>query len=161
MNPAEFEPWDVMLPRAREELGHVTGIHSGLFGLDRADWNIDLEAGFIAFEALGLPRATAPIQVVGTRDPEEESWLWGWDHPSVPTSLRAAAIACRDYGRRWGREEFLARKVSCSAALAWDFTAVARRLIGHEGAYCAPAGAEVFITYGRVSLSSDRTGGSR
>jgi hypothetical protein len=152
------EPWDVMLNRARAELGHVTAAHSGLFGLDRADWNIDLTAGSIRFAADGMPEAHATIQVVGTRDPNDGTWLWGWDHPSVPQGLRHAALDCRRYGERHGLTALTTRKIACSAAEAWDFTAVARRLHRAEGAYRADAGAEVFVAYSRLTIASGASG---
>ncbi len=156
MSDLMAQPPDLMLARARAELGHVTQSHAQLFGLDRADWSIDLSAGRISFATQGWPQASAPIQIVGTRNAEDGSWLWGWDHPSGPSDLRAAAEACRRYGDAWGLPEYLSRKVECSAAQAWDFAAVARRLHGHEGAYCATAAAEIYLTYGRVSLSPVR-----
>ena len=160
MNDIFSEPWGLMLARARTELGHVTRLHAGLFGLDRADWNIDLAAGTIRFAADGMPGASASIQVVGTRDPNDGTWLWGWDHPSVPQNLRAAALECRRYGERHGLAVMTTRKITCSTTDAWDFAAVARRLYGAEGAYRADAGAEVFVIYSEVGLSADFGGPS-
>lgn len=101
-----------------------------------------------------MPEALAAIRIVGTRDPNDGSRLWGRDHPSAPDPLREAARLCRRYGERHGRDAPTMRKIACTAAVAWNFAAVARRLRGAEGAYTAEAGAEVLLVYERVTLAS-------
>lgn len=153
MTGAMEESPDVMLARARSELGHVTQAHSRLFGLDRADWSIDLQARRIHFSAEGFPPASAAIQIIGSLNPKDGTWLWGWDHPSVPVHLRAAAETCRRYGEAWALTDFQSRKVACTPARAWDYAAIARRLHGQDGAFCAAADADVYLTYGTVTVA--------
>lgn len=148
------EPYPVLRDRAVAEARIVTGAHCSLFGLDRADWSVDQAEGTIRFSAPGFPAATAPVQIVGTRNRVEGTWLWGWDHPSVRPDLRKAAGLCRDYGRRHGLEAYTTAGLEAGEAEAWEWTAVARRLSGAEGVYRAPTGdVDVFVVYGTVTVS--------
>jgi hypothetical protein len=124
-----------------------------LFGLGKAAWSLDLESGTIRFEAAGKPMATAPVQIIGTLDPVTGSWLWGWDHPSVPVPLRRAAGRLRALGAQRGIASFTERQVPATEDDAWSWTALAALLDGAEGAYAAPTDrARIFLVFGRVTL---------
>lgn len=72
-----------------------------LWGLHNADWNADLASGVITFTntEMGLI-VTAPLQVIGTYDIQDCTWLWGWNHPSVAEQLGAYATLASDMGWR-------------------------------------------------------------
>lgn len=146
-------PWDTLIARARTELASRTALCDRLFGLGEAAWSLDLESGRIRFEAAGKPRAIAPAQIIGTHDPVTGSWLWGWDHPSVPEPLRRAAARLRALGAQRGIAPFTDRQVPASDDEAWTWTALAALLDGAEGAYAAPTDrARIFLVFGPVTL---------
>lgn len=144
---------ELTIERSKNELGLRTEAHIGTWGLDEASWNADLAAGTIEFlNAKGM-RITAPMQVVGTYNTEDGTWLWGWDHPSVPAPVAEHARLARAFGERYGLEPYTTRKIECGEDLAWEFAAVACHLAGAEGAYRGPSGpALVFMTFGTVTI---------
>jgi hypothetical protein len=115
---------------------------------------VDQDAGEVYFTSPTGVVATCPVQIVGTYNTEDGTWLWGWDHPSVDEPLQEHARAVRKYGERHGIPSLTTRKVACSEAEAWEFAALACHLCDAQGAYRGPMDATlVFLTFGSVSLS--------
>ena len=139
---------------ARAGLDLQTATHSATWHLGQEEsWAADLVAGTIAFKLPDSVVATAPIQVVGTYNTADGTFLWGWDHPSVPVPLREHAQMARDWGRENGLASFTERSVPCDEQAAWGFAAVANRLASSNGVYRGPAGvALVFMTFGEIKL---------
>jgi len=143
-----------MVERGFADLQAKTQAHIGSWGLDRAEWAADLAAGTIRFTT-DTVQAVAPVQVIGTYSTAESTWLWGWDHPSVPEPLGEHARQVRDWAQAHGLEALLERKLECSEEDAWAFTALATTLADAQGAYRGPAGPTlVFMTFGTVQLSA-------
>ena len=93
------------------------------------------------------------MQIIGTYNADDGTWLWGWDHPSVPAPLQQHARRLKVYGEERGIAAITTRKLSCEEAEAWDFAALACKLCEAQGAYRGPAGsALVFMTFGEVKL---------
>ncbi len=94
------------------------------------------------------------MQIVGTYNTDNGTFLWGWDHPSVAEPLRKHAALAKQFGEENGLAQYTERMVECTEEQAWEFTAVAARLGEANGAYRGPAGtALVFMTFGEVKLS--------
>lgn len=144
-----------------EGLRIQTTAHAGAWRLGEEErWDLDLEAGVVTFTFVDGLVATAPIQLVGTFNSGDGTFLWAWDHPSAPLSLRRAAGKVRAWAQRHAVSRLLRRKIRCSEDDAWGYTALAARLSKANGAYRALAGEGgpyVFFTFGAVSLR----GGSR
>ncbi|WP_370679106.1 DUF6882 domain-containing protein [Comamonas sp. GB3 AK4-5] len=142
---------------AREGLDLQTTAHAASWHLgEEKNWSADLEAGTIAFDFADGTVATAAIQVVGTYNQADGSFLWGWDHPSVPAVLGAHAQLARDWGQLQGAAAFTERKLQCSEDDAWSFAAVANRLAEANGVYRGTAGNTlVFMTFGSVRLQKN------
>lgn len=115
---------------------------------EETQWNLDMHAGTIRFTFADGRVVQAPVQVVGTYNTQNGSFLWGWDHPSVPEPLRLAAKSVRDHGMSQGWGQFGGRELPCTEAEAWEFTAAAMLLTNAEGAYRGSAGdAWVYMTF--------------
>ena len=56
------------------------------------------------FTARAGVRATCSVQVIGTFNQEDNSWLWAWDHPSIVPALREHAKRVKAYGEAHGIE---------------------------------------------------------
>ncbi len=142
------------IARSMEELRLKQEVNASLWGLGSTErWDADLELGIIHFGGSGGVVVSAPVQVIGTFNTENGTWLWGWDHPSVREPLAHAARLCRDFGERHRLRRFTERKIVCSENEAWEQTAVALHLSGGEGAYRGPAGSTlVFMTFGEVTI---------
>jgi hypothetical protein len=151
--PVLLEP-DLTIARANNEMQIRTQTAIDMWGLDTAAWDADLDAGTITFtHAEKRLVVTAPVQVIGTYNTEDGSWLWGWDHPSVPEPLGEHARRVRDFGQQYGLAALTTRKIVASMEDAWGFTALACHLGGGQGGYSGPSGAtRVFMTYGTATI---------
>ena len=147
------ESADVVFERAEDEFVRKAERYRSLLSEEVSHFEVDLDAGTITFTGPGQV-ITAPIQVVGTYDTLDGTFLWAWDHPSVPEPLAADARLARAFGRRNELSLFTTRKVECSEDDAWLFTGVALYLSGAEGSYRAPFGTTlVFLTFGELTIA--------
>jgi hypothetical protein len=129
--------------------------NASVWGLGSGErWDADLATGEIKFTMANGMIATANLQVVGTYNTADGTFLWGWDHPSVPAALGRDAELARRWGEENGVADFTVRKVACTELRAWEFAAVAARLGQASGVYRGPSGSVlVFMTFGTVHLS--------
>ncbi len=143
---------------AREGLALQTAGHSSTWKLGKeTDWSADLDTGIIVFKFADGSTATARLQVVGTYNKNDGTFLWGWDHPSVPEPLRQHAMLAKQWGTQHKVPAFTNRKVQCSEDDAWGFAAVANRLANANGVYRGPSGsAFVYMTFGEVRLEGGK-----
>lgn len=147
------EPSEVVFGRAESETALKTELFRNIFGDEDYDWAADLEAGTITFTS-ATKVVTAPVQVIGTYNRADGTFLWGWDHPSVPAPLGADARLAREFGQLQKLPKFTTRKVEVTEEEAWSFTAVALYLSGAQGAYRGPAGTTlVFMTFGEMTIA--------
>jgi hypothetical protein len=148
-----------LVTQSMEELRLKTAAHDGTWHIGKANWAVDQTTGQIVFTTPGGITATCPVQIIGTYNTADNTWLWGWDHPSVEPALQEHAAMVRDYGEQHGIEKLTTRKLHCSEDEAWEFAALACKLAGAQGAYRGPTGtALVFMTFGKVNLSKSKKG---
>lgn len=136
------------------ELQDKTRANAAAWGLGQTErWDVDLETGLLSFSGDGRI-VTAPVQVIGTYNSEDGTWLWGWDHPSVSAPLAYDARLVRDFGARHKLQALTTRQIVCDEDDAWQFTALACHLAAAAGAYRGPAGSTfVFMTFGEVTIA--------
>lgn len=146
---------DLTIARANNEMQLRTQAAMDMWGLDTAAWDVDLNTGTITFTNDEKEIVvTAPVQVIGTYDTENGTWLWGWNHPSVSASLGEYARRVRDFGKQYGREALTTRKITASMDDAWEFTALACHLSEGQGGYRGVSGSTcIFMVYGSVTLN--------
>lgn len=145
---------DLSFARAEEELQLKTAFALETWGLGQGgEWAVDLDEGTIRFTNAKGWEITAPVQVVGTFNTLDNTWLWGWDHPSVPEPVSHDARRVQEFGEKYGLEALTTRTIAADETDAWTFTALACHLAGAQGGYRGPAGTtHVFMTYGTVSI---------
>lgn len=132
----------------------LTNAHEGVWHIGEAAWGADLEAGTITFDSPNGMHVEAPVQIIGTYNTDEGSWLWGWDHPSVPPPLDQHARLVLEYGEEKGVPDLTTRKLQCIDKRCWELTAVACLLAEAQGAYIGPSGPTlVYMTFGKIKLS--------
>lgn len=91
---------------SRQGLALQTSAHVSTWHLGKEDhWSADLDAGTITFHFKNGKVANASIQVVGTYNQSDGTFLWGWDHPSVPGKLRHHAQLAREWGEKRPRRQ--------------------------------------------------------
>ncbi|MBO9574881.1 MAG: hypothetical protein J7494_04010 [Sphingobium sp.] len=147
------EPTDLVLGRANSETALKIQFFQSIFGKEPYSWSVDLEAGTISFTS-ATKVVSAPVQVIGTYNTLDGTFLWGWDHPSVPEPRGADARLAHQFGQLKNLPLYTARKVKCTEDQAWSFTAVALYLSGAQGAYRAQTGTTwVFMTFGDMKIT--------
>lgn len=138
-------------------LQDVTAVHSSSWGLgSEKNWGVDLNSGKIRFDFSDGKVAEAPIQIIGTYSPNG-TFMWGWEHPSVPNELSKHAALVKTFGDKYKLSELVAHVVKLSEERAWEYTALAMRLGKANGAYRADAGGgtQVYMTFGEITLSNN------
>jgi hypothetical protein len=121
--------------------------------LNDAIWTVDQSTGLIQFDRKDGAIVTAPVQIIGAWNPKNDTFTWGWDHPSVRTRLRAFAERTRWFGDRHKLKELTEPVLKASEAEAWRLTAVAMKVNAATGAYRAPTGGPViFMTMGDCKI---------
>ena len=154
MGDAEYR---ALLDRSMEELRLRTEAHAAGWGLGTTDrWDLDQDDGRLVFTSKKIT-ATAPAQIIGTYNTLDDTWLWGWDNPSIEENMADHARRVHEYGEQHGIAALTIRKLECGEDQAWEFTALACHLYGAQGAYRGPAGtALVFMTFGEITLSQTK-----
>lgn len=147
------DQYRTLADRGLEELRLKTAAHEETFQIGACDWAVNQDTGLITFTNKSLT-ATAPVQIIGTFNTQDNTWMWAWDHPSVEDEIAENARTVREYGEKHGLAHFTTQKLSCTEEQAWEFTAIACHLGGAQGAYRGPAGTTmVFMTFGDVTLA--------
>lgn len=132
----------------------LTSAHAATWHLeDLENWAVDQDNGRIEFVFSDGTVAEADVQIVGTNNTADGTFLWGWDHPSVAEPLREHAKLTLQFGQEYELSMYTQRSVECTEEDAWEFTAVATRLGNANGVYRGPAGvALVYMTFGEIQL---------
>lgn len=116
-------------------------------------FQVEMRSGEISFHFANGKSVVAPLQIVGSLNPSNGTFLWAWDHPNVPAHLARAARATRAWAAPHQLEQWTNRVVSVTEEEAWRFTAVAARLDNATGAYRAPTGGPiVFMVFVPVTI---------
>ena len=133
-----------------------TEAHDGTWGLGEADtWNVDQDTGVISWSFSDGKRVEAPVQIIGTYNPHDGSFMWGWDHPSINPALQAHARLVKAFGEEHDIPSYVTQKIVIDGeSEAWEFVAVANRLAEANGGYRADAGGPlVFMTFGELKIT--------
>jgi len=155
---ADLENFDIDLLTAqgRESLQFMTEVNVNLFEIDTADWGVDLDTGVITFTT-STAVITARVQVIGTYDTSTGTWMWGWDHPSIPPLSGISATIVKGIGAVHNIEELTTHKLRCSEDDAWGYTALASRLTGQTGSYRGTSWTTlIFMIFGPTTITSLR-----
>ena len=141
--------------RAMEELKLKTSAHVGTWHMDEAEWSVDQENGKIEFTDLRRKiLATADVQIIGTYDTNDSTWLWGWANPSLSEGIVADAKNMKEYGLKHSFNALTSSKCKCPDSMAWNLVALSCMVCGRQGAYRGPSGTTmVFMTFGEVTIA--------
>jgi hypothetical protein len=98
-------------------------------------WDLDLEHGVITFGTEERNGVLASVQMLGSYDAADGTWLWSWSNPGLE---RLSAAACRVRDEHPDIPEFSAAATHCTEAKAWALAAAAAHLARAEGCYRLP-----------------------
>jgi hypothetical protein len=117
------------------------------------NWLLDQEKGTISFDSKKV-HATAPVQIIGTYNTADGTWLWAWDNPSLEKGPSRDSQVVREYGQKQGIAPLTTRKLDCDESDCWEFAALACKLCEAQGVYRGPSGTtHVFMTLGKITMS--------
>ena len=160
LHPATAEPqlsYDELVRRGMNELELKNAMHDRAFQISRAAWNVDQDAGLIRFESPDGILAIAQVQIIGSYNTADGTWLWAWDNPSVNPSLAQLAGSMREYGQQNNLPELTTAKLECDQEHCWTFVAAAAAMTNAQGGYRGMAGeTAVFMTFGPVDVSKQK-----
>ncbi len=146
-----------LIEKSMNHLQTLTASHDGLWNISEASWAVDLDDGIITFDSPNGMHVEAPVQIIGTYNTNDGTWLWGWDHPSVGPPLDQHSQQMLEYGSKHGISDLTSRKVQCTVERCWEFAAVACLLANAQGVYRGPSGSTlIFMTFGEVKLSKSK-----
>jgi|GEM_PF-799250 len=156
VDPANLE-FAALVEKANIHLQTLTDAHNATWNLGEAEnWAADQEKGIISWTFEDGRVASAPMQIVGTYNTTKQSFLWGWDHPSVMEGLRKDAATVLAYAKKNKVEHLTKRLVQCTEEEAWEYAALANLLNERQGVYRGPAGPTyVFMTFGEITLKKN------
>lgn len=118
-----------------------------------ARWEVDLKEGQVGFHFHDGTVLVAPIQIVGTYNARDATFLWAWGHRTLPEALVEHARLARRWGETNGVSDYTKAIVSCAADEVWNFAAVTARLSGRDGIYRGRSGSVwMYLTYGEFDL---------
>jgi hypothetical protein len=149
--------YTLTMARAMPHLQSLQAMHSATWKIEDAAWDVDLEIGTITFRFEDGRIVTAPVQVIGTYNTDDGTWLWGWDHPSVGEAQAIDANLVKAFGEQHGVADLTTRKLAITEDRAWEFTALACLLADAQGAYRGPSGPTfVFMTFGTITMHGSK-----
>lgn len=145
--------YPTLVARSMEDLRIRTGSFQRLFQIGASDWFLDQDERVITFTSPEGIVATAPAQIAGTYNTEDNTWLWAWRNSSIDPALTAHSTIVRQYGERRKIAELTTAKLEISEEKAWELAALTCKLGQFQGVYRGPSGPTmVFITFGGVQL---------
>lgn len=145
---------ELAFARAISGLEQLTAFNQQTWDQGGVDWSVYLDEGIIEFSNDKGWLISAPVQVIGTYDTRDGSFMWGWKHPSVPEASAVAAQLVHDYGERHDLGTLTTNLVSISEDEAWELTALAAYLSESQGAYRGPIGTTlVYMTFGTITIT--------
>ena len=122
------------------------------WGLAKAHYGMDIDSGMVTFTFPDNRVVEAPLQVVGTYDTDKGTFMWGWEHPSVPPALQQSALLAKKWGQENEKPIFSTRVVEVPDTMAWYFAGLCVRLSHAQGVYRGMSGTTaVFVTLGELS----------
>jgi hypothetical protein len=113
------------------------------WGIDDCErWGVDQDRGTVTFvnTRKGHKKLVGKVQIVGSFDTADGSWLWGWANTTVRDPLKADARKLKAYGEKNRIARLVAPRWRGEEIDGWKLTALAVKLLGAEGAYRGPAG---------------------
>lgn len=72
-----------------------------------AEWGFDMDAGIVSVKFEDGSEWQAGAQLLGTFNPEDETFQWAWDNPNISEHLARDSRLVQDIGRRFGLEYLL------------------------------------------------------
>lgn len=130
--------------------------HEGLWHISEAQtWDVDLKAPEIRWIFADGRIVRAPVQLIGTWNSVDNTFLWGWDHPSATPETGIAAAAVKAFADKHAIASLQSAKAACTFEEGWDLAAHAVLIGDLQGIYRGQASdtAWAYLGFGQITLS--------
>ncbi len=109
------------------------------------------------------PRVMASVQVVGSVNTEDRTWLWSWASPEADPSLCKDILEVRMLGEAREIEQLKTAFWQGDAVDGWEMTSITAYVLQAAGAYRAatPTGFTYFVMTSIESIPTGQAGESR
>src|SRR5947207_11337904 len=136
---AETPDFESLLRTCMEELMAKTQTHQAEWGFGaEEEWLLDQDQALLTFRFPGRC-TTAGVQVIGTYNTQNGTWLWAWANPLIADHLKTDALRLKEYGEQWGIPRLTSPEWAAQESDCWYMAALACQLFGAQGAYRGPA----------------------
>lgn len=112
----------------QNELESIFAIH------DYENWFYNQATGLLTFST-GDDELNFRYVEVGSFSKKSNTWKWSWDNEHTLPSVKNEAIQFKKFGEKNGYEKLTEGCFASSVEEAWEFTAIAAKLIKGIGAY--------------------------
>ncbi len=109
----------------------------GLTSMPHAHLN-EATGQLVFSDASVTPRVLANVQVVGSVNTENRSWLWSWANPDVDPFLCKDILEVHLLGETRGIEQLTTPFWEGDAVDGWEMTSITAYVLQAKGAYRAP-----------------------
>jgi hypothetical protein len=134
MNEEEFVAWVAMARAATQEKMAAARSRFGIGS--HARYAVDLAAGTIRFyDEQEHEVAHASVQVAGSWSPSSESWMWGWENASLPSTASVKVLSVRSKGDEHGIAMLQHAFAPCDEGFAWSMASLAAELAEAQCVY--------------------------
>ena len=118
----------VDLVDTQSELESIYAIH------DYENWFYNQATGLLTFST-GDDELNFKYVKVGSFSKKSNTWKWSWDNEHTLPNVKDEAIQVKEFGEKNGYKKLTEGYFASSEEEAWEFTAIAARLIKGIGAY--------------------------
>ncbi|WBO85840.1 DUF6882 domain-containing protein [Hymenobacter yonginensis] len=98
------------------------------------NWFYNQATGLLTFST-GDDELNFKYVEIGTFSKKSNTWKWSWDNEHTLPSVKDEAIQLKEFGAKYGYEKLTEGYFASSEEEAWEFTAIAAKLIKGIGAY--------------------------
>src|SRR5918999_4746739 len=118
----------------------------GLAAMPHAHFN-EATGQLVFSDQSNRPRILANVQVVGSVDTADRTWLWSWANPEVDAFLYRDILEVQMLGRERGIEQLTTPFWDGDAVDGWEVTSICAYVLQAAGAYRAasPRGFTYFV----------------
>jgi hypothetical protein len=109
----------------------------GLASMPHAHFN-EATGQLVFSDASATPRILASVQVVGSVDTENRSWVWSWANPDVDPALCKDIREVQLLGETRQIEQLTTPFWEGDAVDGWEMTSITAYVLQAQGAYRAP-----------------------
>jgi hypothetical protein len=120
---------------------------------------IDWLGGILKLKETSTVKLIAKITPIGSYSTTNSTWMWAWEYPSIPASLKQKCEGIKELGRIARREIFAASIFQTEPETAWEIAAIACHHLKSMGCYRAAfGGVWVFVTIDELETVESRLG---